>query len=143
MFSSYTNVHQTVRKPKLASEWLLWYFGSKDIGVAHTLSRTFFWSENILWREDLSQHHATVYLSGRDSIINAPQVRAYLEGTGADRSEHDSSTEKATVTGNSNDDDGQLSVVWCGDLNHGQGFDRPVWRSHLKNRILIESRRGA
>lgn len=78
-----------MRKPKLANEWLLWFFGSKDIGVAHTLSRTFFWSQNILWKEDLLGHHVTVFLGEKDSVINAPKVRRYLEGV----EEHDTGKE--------------------------------------------------
>jgi hypothetical protein len=52
------------------------------MGVAYTLSRTFFWSENILWKNDLLSHHATVFLVGKDSIIDAPLVYEYLQATG-------------------------------------------------------------
>ena len=120
----------TVRKPKLASEWLLWYFGSKDIGVAHTLARTFFWSENILWKEDLRGYKATVYLGGRDAIINAAQIRDYLlKGTNG--------TEKVKGEG-----DGKLSVVWCEGLNHGEVFDRGDWRRGLRERVVGDARGG-
>jgi pimeloyl-ACP methyl ester carboxylesterase len=42
------------RRPARANEYQLWYFGSNDIGVAHTLARRFSWVENILWKEDLT-----------------------------------------------------------------------------------------
>jgi hypothetical protein len=39
----------TVRPLKHVKEWQLSFFGAKDPGVAYTLGRQFFWSENILW----------------------------------------------------------------------------------------------
>ena len=128
----------TVRKPKLASEWLLWYFGSKDLGVAHTLSRTFFWAENILWKEDLSGHRATVFLSGNDAIINAPQVYAYLGGDDP-TAKHTLVAKKSLAGDDTKDRENLLSVVWCDSLNHGQIFDFPAWRRRLKNTMLKEA----
>lgn len=113
--------------------------------MAHTLSRTFFWSENILWKEDLFFHHATVFLSGKDSIINAPQVRKYLE----DIEEHD--TEKDPEQDEAKDLEesrpglckhGSLEVVWCAGLDHGQVFDLAAWRERLKIEILRKARRA-
>ena len=80
----------TVRKPVRANEFQLWYFASKDIGVAHTLSRRFFWTENIMWKEDLETEEtedgkegggrsAMVVLSGRDIIVDAKAVKQYLK----------------------------------------------------------------
>lgn len=43
----------TVRHPVRANEWELWYFASKDPQIAHTLGRHFFWSENVLWRDQI------------------------------------------------------------------------------------------
>lgn len=136
---------QTIRAPKYANEWLLWYFGSKDMGVAHTLSRTFFWSQNILWKEDLLSHHATVFLSAKDSIINAQQVRRYLQGTSTEEHEAglgqgkglEESLSKAVPCGR-----GSLEVVWCADLDHGQVFDLAVWRERLKTEILSKARQS-
>ena len=132
---------QTARKPKLPSEWLLWYFGSKDIGVAHTLSRTFFWSENILWKEDLSRHRTTVFLGSKDSIINASQVRTYLENTGRTTLQHATEVEKEVpINGEPIGLDRHLSVVWCEGLNHGQVFDLLGWRTHLRDRTIGEAK---
>ncbi|RMD41346.1 hypothetical protein DV735_g3803, partial [Chaetothyriales sp. CBS 134920] len=72
----------TARPPKSAVEWFFWYYGSRDIGVAHTLFRTFFWSENILWKEDILNHRCIVFLGEKDSIVNAPKVLAYLREEG-------------------------------------------------------------
>jgi hypothetical protein len=128
-----------VRTPKFANEWLLWYFGSKDMGVAHTLSRTFFWSQNILWKEDLIVHRATVFLSGKDSIINAPQVRRYLQDPG----EHDPGNEEVTYpeqSGPAPPEPGCVEVVWCATLDHGDVFDLAAWRERLKLEILRKAR---
>ena len=132
----------TVRKPRLASEWLLWYFGSKDLGVAHTLSRTFFWSENILWKEDLSGHRATVFLSAKDAVINAPQVYDYLvggRGGGGDTARHTLNVEKPIAAEYARNEGDRLNLVWCDGLNHGQVFDFPAWRRRLKDTMLKEA----
>lgn len=42
----------TRRKPVQADEWALWWFG-KDPQVAHTLGRHLFWSECVLWRDQI------------------------------------------------------------------------------------------
>ncbi|KAM9874273.1 alpha beta hydrolase fold family [Verticillium dahliae] len=70
----------TYRKPTRANEHLLSYFGAKDMGISHTLFRRFFWAENILWKEDIQGHSVSVVLSGRDSIIDAKVIGAYLTG---------------------------------------------------------------
>ncbi|KAI1607825.1 hypothetical protein EDD36DRAFT_459058 [Exophiala viscosa] len=129
----------TVRSPKFANEWLLWYFGSKDMGVAHTLSRAFFWSQNILWKEDLNLHRAIVFLSGKDSIINAPQVRRYLQ----DIEEHDPGKDEAEYAENSVLDPperGCVDVVWCPNLDHGEVFNLAAWRERLKLEIIRKAR---
>lgn len=73
----------TVREPQLANEYQLSFFASKDPGVAHTLGRRFFWSENVLWLEDLMPRirnglRVTVSLSGRDLIVDTESVGRYL-----------------------------------------------------------------
>ena len=68
------------RKPKMANEWLLWYFASRDMGISHAMSRHFFWSDNILWKEDLEGRKVGVVLSADDQIVNAREVWRYLTG---------------------------------------------------------------
>ncbi|KAH7146817.1 hypothetical protein B0J13DRAFT_595239 [Dactylonectria estremocensis] len=41
----------TYRKPSRASEYLLSYFGSKDMGVSHTPFRHFFWADNVFYSQ--------------------------------------------------------------------------------------------
>jgi hypothetical protein len=120
------------------------------MGVAYMLSRQFFWSENILWKEDLIERRATVFLSGKDSIINAPLVRGYLQtgvreeqrnGSPSEASEANHAAEK-NVPSSGQVNDGRLNVVWCADLDHGQIFDLAVWRTRLKGEILMQARVG-
>ena len=59
---------------------MLWYFASRDPDVSRTLSRHFFWAENILWKEDLRDKVVAVALSGQDQLVNAEAVRKYLTG---------------------------------------------------------------
>jgi hypothetical protein len=106
------------------------------MGVAHTLFRTFFWSENIL---------ATVFLSGKDSIINAPLVRAYLQagvGEGQQNGKYTSSRSESSEANPADKINGRLNVVWCADLDHGQIFDLAVWRVRLENEVLKQARAG-
>ena len=68
------------RKPRTAAEWQLWYFASMDLGVSRALGRYFFWSENIVWKEDLKldKRRVTVSLAGRDLIVDTEAVGRYL-----------------------------------------------------------------
>ncbi|KAI0743297.1 hypothetical protein BC629DRAFT_217644 [Irpex lacteus] len=68
------------RPPLTANEWQLYYFASRDPDIARVLSRHFFWAENLLWREDLRGRRVGVVLAGRDQIVGAESVRAYLTG---------------------------------------------------------------
>lgn len=72
--------HFCYRMPKTANQWQLWYFASRDMGIAHTLSRHFFWSDNILFKEDLGGRKVGVVLSGEDQIVDSREVWRYLTG---------------------------------------------------------------
>ncbi|PTB61710.1 hypothetical protein BBK36DRAFT_1131147 [Trichoderma citrinoviride] len=112
------------RKPTHPSEHLLSYFGSKDMGVAHTLFRRFIWSDNILWKEDIQRHRVAVVLAGRDAIVDTNAVGAYLTGTD-DWSLQTESWENGVWSG-----DG-LDVLWFQDLDHGEVFYRRGTRKTL------------
>ncbi|KAF2170933.1 hypothetical protein M409DRAFT_63953 [Zasmidium cellare ATCC 36951] len=138
----------TVRKPIHANEYQLWYFASLDPGVAHTLGRRFFWSENVLWLEDLMPlvqggMRVSVSLSGRDLIVNTEAVANYLmrgivasanvppdgEEPGHSSKEADNADRKAWQdrpwTG-----DG-LEVLWFDSTDHGQVFEQRQKRVKL------------
>jgi hypothetical protein len=111
----------TFRNPRQANEWQLFYFASTDADVAHCLSRRFFWSQNVLWREDLAAWTAAtggtarIFLAGRDLIVDAPQVWKYLA---------------PNATGEEWVEDG-LHVFLAPELDHAVIFDTPRRRAKL------------
>ena len=91
-----------------------------------------------MWKEDLLGHRCSVFLAEKDSIINSPMVREYLE-------------RDASMNGNGNGScivrdqqkvksESALKVVWCSGLDHGQVFDLQDWRNRLKKEVLMEAR---
>ncbi|KAF9222757.1 hypothetical protein BS17DRAFT_796530 [Gyrodon lividus] len=106
------------RSPRTANEWLLWYFASRDPDVSRTLSRHFFWFENILWKEDLYSRVVAVSLGGQDQVVDSEQVRRYL--TGEDEMQE-------YWRG------GELEVLYHPELDHAMVF-------HTKNRrrLLVD-----
>lgn len=107
---------------------MLDYFASKDMGVAHTLSRRFFWSENIVWKEDFGDRRVTVVLSGKDLIVNTNHVGAYL--VDADP------VSRAKGTWKSREWTGKgLDVLWFEDLDHAGVFDAKKNRAKVLNAI--------
>jgi pimeloyl-ACP methyl ester carboxylesterase len=138
----------TVRQPQHANEWQLWYFASKDPGVAHALGRRFFWTQNVIWKKDVEAfvndgRRLTVSLGGKDLIVNTEAVGQYLTnsstnreggfGVGARYGNKDCislcSTEDAWKQrewkGNG------LDVLWFKHLDHGQAFDKNGARASL------------
>lgn len=112
------------RKPRKANEYQLFYFASKDMGVSHTLSRCFFWSENILWKEDIGDRRMTVSLSGRDLIVDTETVGAYLAGADAATRANGEWKHRAWRGKG-------LDVLWFARLDHAQVLDKASTRSVL------------
>jgi hypothetical protein len=103
---------------------LLSYFGSKDIGISHTLFRRFFWADNMLWKEDIQDRPMTAVLAGKDIVIDTKSIRAYLTG----------SDNWALGTGDRTEGvrkGDELEVLWFPDLDHGQVFDEKSTRNRL------------
>ncbi|KAI9768078.1 MAG: hypothetical protein M1840_005112 [Geoglossum simile] len=121
----------TYRTPKHANEWQLWYFASRDMSVAQTLFRRFFWAENILWKEDILGQRVTVFLGGRDLIVDTQKVGSYL--TRLPGSGDEETTWNAHPEGWKGEDG--LSVVWCEELDHAQIFDSRKWMPRLVREI--------
>jgi hypothetical protein len=112
------------------------------MGVAHTLSRTFFWSENILWKEDLLDNRTIVFLGGKDSIINTAEVRAYLQDTDTRYGDQVSEKKELSKVGpmmHSPGENDLLKVVWYEELDHGQIFNDALTRNRLIREILTET----
>ncbi|KAH7111282.1 hypothetical protein B0J11DRAFT_562554 [Dendryphion nanum] len=118
------------RKPTRANEHQLYYFASKDMGVSHTLFRRFFWSQNILWKEDIRNRRVTVVLGGKDLIVDTKVVKEYLTGNESVNQEK-GSWQKREWKG-----DG-LDVLWFPELDHGQVFDKKSTRARLVNVVRI------
>ncbi|KAK4899350.1 hypothetical protein LTR49_027649 [Elasticomyces elasticus] len=152
----------TVRKPKSANEWLLWYFGSKDPGVAHTLGRHFFWSENVLWRDQIMTlidgqgMRVTASLASRDVIVDTRAVGAYLmsgevpepvvmengSGKGKDMELEVKGKESDLQQWKTAPWKGKgLEVLWWDNLDHAQVFDAKHWRAKLVE-VLVEYSKG-
>lgn len=150
----------TRRKPSSANELQLYYFASMDMGVSHTLGRHFFWSENILWKEDLVGRKVTVSLGARDLIVNTAAVGKYLSQDNAFKTvgltdgnvengetqlkrrnpHNDLRLDKTLVEedwktrawqGNG------IEVVWWSDLDHAQVFDKPDTRKRILDVIRL------
>jgi pimeloyl-ACP methyl ester carboxylesterase len=149
------------RQPRHANEWQLWYFASREPDTARALSRHFFWFECILFREDVlgatsgrgrepaagEQQLAkknkpmpiTVSLSGRDQIIDARAVHAYLTG-GKDPDEHNEAANpgSGSVSGKGRagvppsrwEQDG-LEVFYFSEMDHATVLDTSRDRAPL------------
>jgi hypothetical protein len=62
-------------------QWIIFLGASREITVAHSLRRQFFWYNNITWLEDVPAHIGVVVgVSGADKVlISAPAVVEYVE----------------------------------------------------------------
>jgi len=103
------------RAPRTTNEWQVWYFASRDPDTARTLSRHFFWQENILWKEDIEGRRVTISLAGRDQIIGAQEVWKYLTGE--------------EILGKWKKD--KLEMLFFPDLDHAAVFDTTTRRKPL------------
>jgi pimeloyl-ACP methyl ester carboxylesterase len=122
----------TARKPIRANEHQLTYFARMDTGVAHTLGRRFFWTENIIWVEELGLgapngvRGVTIVMGGQDLIVNTQTVIKYLL---APTVLLDDATKTDVFT------DGYASVLINGNNNiyaHGNGNVNGDFNGHAK-----------
>ncbi|KAI0784914.1 hypothetical protein C8Q75DRAFT_776751 [Abortiporus biennis] len=109
------------REPRSANEWQLWYFASRDPDIARMLARHFFWADNILWKEDLAGRKVGVSLSGRDQIVDAPEVWRYLTGE----------EEEPRLRWKKDN----LEVLFYPELDHAHVFDTEKWRRPLVDMV--------
>lgn len=116
----------TTRPAKSANELQLEYFASLDPGIAHSICRHFFWTQNVLWKEELGERKCVVSVGGRDLIIDVEQVWEYLtDGQGGVVGQG----MKKVWTG------GKWSVHWFGDADHAQVFDTKERRKGLVDAV--------
>lgn len=99
---------------------MLYYFASQDMMVSHTLARHFFWSEYILWKDDIPHLPLSVTLSGKDLIVPKEQVWKYL----TDRDIHSirSQNQSEMVSNAKQVEQGLLRVMWFDDFDHAGLF---------------------
>ncbi|KZV88806.1 hypothetical protein EXIGLDRAFT_741085 [Exidia glandulosa HHB12029] len=116
------------RRPGMwrANEHQLWYFASRDPGVAHTLSRRFFWGDNILWKSDLQGVRSAVVLSERDQIIPASEVWTYLTGSKIDWAD-----KSIGLAAKWKSPDDEMEVMFYRDVDHSQVFETAARRAGL------------
>ncbi|CAE7824240.1 CYP704C1 [Symbiodinium sp. CCMP2456] len=106
------------RRPETPTQLLMHYFVARELFIAHSLSRNFFWYQNLLWPEELVMP-TLVMLSGEDSIVPAHSVRRYLTGW---------LQQQSTDT---------LRLLWFPNLGHGEMNFGPVGLAAVK-RIVAE-----
>jgi pimeloyl-ACP methyl ester carboxylesterase len=114
----------TARTPHKRTEWTLWYFSAKDMYVSHTLHRRSFWTESIMWKEDLKDIDVTVCLAGNDIIVNSDAVGRYLFG---DENDELGTWKERLWTGKG------LDLVWFAEGDHADVFDHQWMRERLVN----------
>jgi pimeloyl-ACP methyl ester carboxylesterase len=138
----------TVRQPRHANEWQLWYFASKDPGVAHALGRRFFWSQNVIWKKDVEDfvnegRRLTVSLGGKDLIVNTEAIGRHLAnsstnreggsgvGPGHENKDYEFLCSSEDAWKQRKWEGNGLDVLWFDPLDHGQAFDRNGMRASL------------
>lgn len=141
----------TVRRPRQANEWQLWYFASKDPMVAYTLGRHFHWAQNALWlREELVPRgmRVTVGLSARDLIVDAEAVGRYVaavageerrggEGYGTFDEGGDDGWKRSSWKGEGTE------ILWFDDTDHAQVFETREKRRRLLDVVQKYTRTNA
>ncbi|KAF2485098.1 hypothetical protein BDY17DRAFT_292925 [Neohortaea acidophila] len=147
----------TVRQPKTTAEWQLWYFASKDPGIAHTLGRHFFWSENVLWRDRIMElvgkgMKMTASLASKDLIVDTQAVGMYLtENIVPDpvlKEDEDGRKQMELQVGKEAYGTAHqwkhrpwrgngLEVIWWEGLDHAQVYDQASTRARLIE-VLVE-----
>lgn len=103
------------KKASTATQLLSQVLIARELFIAYSLSRNFFWFMNLLWPEDVTMP-AVVALSGQDEIVPTHSVRRYL-----------------TVYKKRHGLD-SLKVLWFPDSAHGEHFT--PGRQKQRNEIL-------
>jgi hypothetical protein len=78
--------------------------------------RTFFWSQNCLWKKDVQDHRVTVSLAGKDLIVDTEAVGNYLAQS-RDQQPVAQEWKHRQWKGKG------LDILWFDELDHAQVFD--------------------
>lgn len=109
------------RHPRKASEWQLHYFASTDMGVAHSITRRFDWSENVLWRDEMKDRTITVVLAGGDIVLDPYALVKYLSESPELKTQFLKRPDFERAQGISGA--AELNILWYDKLNHSEVFD--------------------
>lgn len=107
------------RRPSTPMQMISQFFVARELYIANSLSRNFFWFTNLLWPEDLAMP-ALVVLSGRDGIVPAHSIRRYMS---VYKQRHGLST---------------LKVHWMPENDHGEACISGG-RSIIADMLLMDS----
>ena len=98
------------------------YFVSRELGIAVMLSRTFEWTSNLLFPQEIPNlkdpSKSSVFLAQQDSILNAERVKQYLKRNGFVETTLE---ENRSVNGGIREGEGGRLKVFEG-LKHGQSM---------------------
>lgn len=124
--------------PRKASEWQLHYFACTDMCVAHTITRRFDWSENVMWKEDMRGRVMTVALADEDIIMDTFALREYLVDDDVLNTRAHNARELLQKEGigryhRSKEDERGVDIIWYDGLNHAE-----IWDSAKDWRPLVE-----
>ena len=133
-------VYNFIYRPhRKASEHQLHYFASTDMGTAHTLMRRMFWSESILWKEDIEGRKITIILSEKDIIVDAEAVGRYLTRARGVRAMDDHRSDQWKRWAWKGEG---MDVLWFKGLNHAEVFDTKADRETLIRVLMDYCKRG-
>src|ERR1700761_2075530 len=99
------------------------------MGIAHTITRRFDWSENVLWKDEIKGRPMIVVLSEKDIIVDTPRLLKYLTSDSELGARVYSS--KNYPHSHKNLGLGGLDILWYDQINHAEVFDT------AKNRRLL------
>lgn len=117
----------TVKSPRSASERQLHYFACTDMGAAHAVTRSFVWTDNVLWKHEMTNRKFVLVLSGKDIILDAERCRKYLL-LGHDEIERSSI---GNLRGVESIRAGDMDILWFKHLNHAEVFGKSKERKIL------------
>ncbi|RDW77877.1 hypothetical protein BP5796_05729 [Coleophoma crateriformis] len=147
----------TRRTPNLANEREM-FFVARDMDISYTLGRRFFWTENLIWKNDLitrpgrtekdvpQERTVSVMLSGRDTVVDSRSIATYLANQSFPYPGNEEETQwlqkisadKPPTSTVWESHDSALRIFWLGDLDHGQIFTTPTALKTLMNDIWGE-----
>ena len=115
------------RLPRKASEWQLHYFISTEMCVAHSITRRFDWSKNVLWKDEMRGRTIMIALAGEDIIMDTFALQDYLSGDD-ELKVRSYKSEDLLCDGRDHGTSG-LDIVWFDGLNHSEMFESAKdWR---------------